>query len=219
MAALNLAIGLNIGLPTGVIETADVPPFTTSLAECLQAAVASRREFQVAHRSVQVAAEGARIAEADFSRKVWWRIPEQFSAIEPACGCRLGGWFYQARMGTVRRRQANCGVACERLPRSRSHGRIRVDCQYHRIPSKSGLPPNGCGAKGIDRSRPAVEQTRETYRLVAAQSLQGDATPAELTDAEVALTRAQQDSSNAIYDYLIAIARLEYTMGISPVPR
>ena len=52
-----------------------------------------------------------------------------------------------------------------------------------------------------------------------ARSVQVDATPAELTDAEVALTRAQQDFSNAIYDYLIAIARLEYTMGTAPVPR
>ena len=70
--------------------------------------------------------------------------------------------------------------------------------------------------KGIDRSRPAIDQSRETYRLVGARSVQGDATPAELTDAETALTRAQLDYSNAIYDYLISIARLDFATGTAP---
>ncbi|HTU21396.1 MAG TPA: TolC family protein [Gemmataceae bacterium] len=73
--------------------------------------------------------------------------------------------------------------------------------------------------KGIDRSRPAVEQSRETYRLVVARSRQGDATPAELTEAEAGLTRAEQDYANAIYDYLTAIERLQYAMGTTPTPQ
>jgi outer membrane protein TolC len=72
--------------------------------------------------------------------------------------------------------------------------------------------------KGIERSRPAVDQTRETYRLVVARAKQGDAIPAELTDAEAALTRAEQDYFNAVYDYLTALARLEYAMGTAPTP-
>src|SRR5262249_2791679 len=39
VAALNLAIGLNVNAPTSIQETSDVPPFAQSLAECLQAAV------------------------------------------------------------------------------------------------------------------------------------------------------------------------------------
>ena len=70
--------------------------------------------------------------------------------------------------------------------------------------------------KGIDRARPAVDQSLEDYRLVGARARQGDATPAELTDAETGLTRAQQDYANAIYDYLTALARLEYAMGTAP---
>jgi len=35
VAALNLAIGLNVNAPTGVVETSDVPPFTQSLSERL----------------------------------------------------------------------------------------------------------------------------------------------------------------------------------------
>ena len=72
--------------------------------------------------------------------------------------------------------------------------------------------------KGIDRSRPAVDQTREAYRLVVARSRQGDATPSELTDAEAALTRAEQDYANSVYDYLTAIERLQYAMGTTATP-
>jgi outer membrane protein TolC len=72
--------------------------------------------------------------------------------------------------------------------------------------------------KGIDRSRPAVDQARETYRLVVARSRQGDATPAELTDAEAGLTRAEQDYANSVYEYLTTIERLQYAMGTTSMP-
>src|SRR5437667_85225 len=71
---------------------------------------------------------------------------------------------------------------------------------------------------GIDRSRPAVTQAEENYRLVRARARQGDATSAEITDAESTLTRAQQSSLNSIHDYLIALVRLEYAMGVTPSP-
>ncbi len=71
--------------------------------------------------------------------------------------------------------------------------------------------------KGIDRARPAVGQTREAYRLVVARTRQGDATPAELTEAEAALTRAEQDYANSLYDYLTATERLQYAMGTTPI--
>src|SRR5262249_38755374 len=46
VAALNLAIGLNPSAPTAVVDAADVPSFTLSLADALGQAVAGRREFQ-----------------------------------------------------------------------------------------------------------------------------------------------------------------------------
>src|SRR5205085_398586 len=60
VAALNLAIGLNVNAPTGIQESADIPPFTQSLVDCLATAVNLRREFQVARQSIQAADEGRR---------------------------------------------------------------------------------------------------------------------------------------------------------------
>ena len=72
--------------------------------------------------------------------------------------------------------------------------------------------------QGIDHSRPRVSQAEENYRLVRARAKVGDATSAEITDAESTLTRAQQAYLNSIHDYLIALARLEYAMGVTPTP-
>src|SRR5207244_6453447 len=71
----------------------------------------------------------------------------------------------------------------------------------------------------IDRSRPAVAQAEENYRLVRARAKVGDATSSEITDAQSTLTRAQQAYLNSVHDYLIALARLEYAMGVTLTPR
>jgi outer membrane protein TolC len=72
--------------------------------------------------------------------------------------------------------------------------------------------------RGIDRARPAVTQAEENHRLVRARAKQGDATSAEITDAESTLTRAQQDYLNSIHDYLISLVRLDYAMGTGSTP-
>ena len=66
---------------------------------------------------------------------------------------------------------------------------------------------------GIHRARPAVEQATENYRLVRARAVNGDATPSEITDAATALTCAQQNFLNSKYEYLSAIAKLNYATG------
>lgn len=220
VAALNLAIGLDVGLPTTVAETADVPSFTMDLDQCLQTAVSNRREFQVAHKAVQVAVEGKKIAKADFApRIVGDTYLNHFQQFDPRADADLVVGFIKLEWGLFEggKRIAELKVNDSRVREAMAQAEsiadtiaFQVNQTYHQLIA---------ARKGIDRSRPAVDQSRETYRLVGARNTQGDATPAELTEAEVALTRAQQDYSNAIYDYLIAIARLDYAMGISPTPR
>lgn len=220
VAALNLAIGLNVGLATGVVEPESVPPVSMSLAECLQSAVANRREFQVAHKSVQVATEGARVAKADFApRIIGGGYLNNFQQSSPQADADLAVGFIRLDWGLFEggKRVAELRVNDSRVREAIAHAEsiadtiaFQVNQAYHQMIA---------ARKGIDRSRPAVEQTRETYRLVAARNTQGDATPAELTDAEVSLTRAQQDYANSIYDYLIAIARLDYALGAAPTAR
>jgi outer membrane protein TolC len=65
----------------------------------------------------------------------------------------------------------------------------------------------------IDRDRPAVVEARENLRLVRNRYRNGTATPTDIVDAETALTRAQQRLTYATYEYLAALASLDYALG------
>jgi outer membrane protein TolC len=219
VAALNLAIGLNVSTSTSVVDTADAPPFILSLADCLQAAVSNRRELDVARRSVQVAQEGSRAARADFApRIVAGGDLIDFQQSSPRGHADLALGFIKLEWGVFEggKRIAELDVTNAQIRLAMAEADAIADTIAFQI--NQAYRQLVAARKGIDRSRPAVEQSKETYRLVVARNRQGAATPAEVTDAATALTRAEQDYFNAVYDYLTAIARLEYAMGTTATP-
>jgi outer membrane protein TolC len=219
IAALNLAIGLNPSAATGVVDTADIPPFSLSLADCLRAAVDGRREFQVARQAVQVAQVGSRVARADFAPRI---VGEgsllDFQQSNPRGHFDLPFALIKLEWGLFEggKRVAEVRVADSRIREAVAQAESIADTIAFQV--NQAYRQLVTARKGIDRSRPAVEQARETYRLVVARSRQGDATPAELTEAEAGLTRAEQDYANSVYDYLTALERLQYAMGTTATP-
>jgi outer membrane protein TolC len=219
ISAFNLAIGLNVSSETRVVDTADIPPFAQSLADCLQAAVTGRREFQVARQAVQVAQEGSRVARADFApRIVAEGYLNDFQQSSPRGHADLALGFIKLEWGLFEggKRVAEMRVADSKIREAVAEADAIADTIAFQV--NQAYRQMVAARKGIEHSRPPVDQTRETYRLVKARSRQGDATPAEITDAEAALTRAEQEYSNAVYDYLTALARLEYAMGATSTP-
>jgi len=218
-AALNLAIGLKPGECIRAMEPADVPEFRLCLQACLETAISRRREFQVARRSVEVAQEGNRVASASFAPRVVAEgalLDLQQSAPRGHADVALAFIRLEWTMFEGGRRVAALRVADSRVREAMAQAEsiadtiaFQVNENYRRMVT---------ARLGIDRARPAVEQARENYRLVKARAVEGDATPSEITDAETALTRAEQNHLNSTYDYLSAIAKLEYVMGVSPSP-
>jgi outer membrane protein len=219
VAALNLAIGLNVNAPTGIEESSDIPPFTQSLAACLQTAVGQRREFQVARESIDVADEGRRVARADFAPQIVTEgalIDLQQSAPRGHLDVPVG--FIKLEWGLFEggKRVAELRVADSKIRAAMAQAESIADTIAFQV--TEAYRQLITARLGIDHSRPAVAQAEENDRLVRARFKQGDATSAEITDAESTLTRAQQAYLNSIHDYLIALARLEYAMGVTPTP-
>jgi outer membrane protein TolC len=219
LAALNLAIGLNSTTPIRVVESSEVPPFAPTLDDCLRTAIDSRREFQVARTSIAVAQEGKRVTHADFAPRIvaegaLFDLKQQQNQgrADIALGfIKLDWTFFEGGKRIAANRVADSKMR-EAMAQAESIAdtiAFQVNESYRRLAT---------ARLGIDRARPAVDQARENYRLVRARAADGDATPSEITDAETALTRAQQNFSNSIYDYLTAIAKIEYAMGIAPTP-
>jgi outer membrane protein len=219
VAALNLAIGLNVNAPTCINEMADIPEFTQSLGDCLQTAVGQRREFQVARESIQAAEEGRGVAKADFAPKI---VAEgslfDFQQSAPRGHADLALGFIKLEWGLFEggKRVAELRVADSKIRAAMAQAQSIADTIAFQV--TEAYRHLITARRGIDHARPAVAQAEENSRLVRARAKLGDATSAEITDAESALTRAQQDHLNAIHDYLIALARLEYAMGIAPTP-
>jgi outer membrane protein TolC len=219
VAALNLAIGINVTCPTEVVEVTDIPPFSLSLCDSLQEAVNRRREFQVARRGIQVSQEGGRVARADFAPRI---VAEgsllDFQQSAPRGHADLALGYIKLEWGIFEggKRVGELRVADSKVRSAVAQAESISDTIAFQVTEAYRLLV--AARSGIDQARPAVDQSKETYRLVAARAQRGDATPSDVIDAETALTRAQQDYLNSIHDYLIALARLEYAMGVAPTP-
>jgi outer membrane protein TolC len=219
VAALNLAIGLNVTTATSVEETANIPAFGQSLADCLQTAIGLRREFGVARLSIQVADEGRRVAGADFAPRIIAEgglLDFQQSAPRGHADLAVGAIKVEWALFEGGKRVAELGASDSKIRAAIAQAESIADTIAFQV---TQTYRNMITARlAIDRSRPAVAQAEENYRLVQARAKVGDATSAEITDAESTLTREQQAYLNSIHDYLIALARLEYAMGVTTSP-
>jgi outer membrane protein len=214
IAALNLAMGVNVTSPTAVVEVGETPPPPSSLGECLQAAASQRRELDVARTSVQVAHEGSRVAKADFLPKIFAEGDYvNFDQATPRANVGLGLGFIKLEWGLFEggRRVGELRVADSKTRAAMALADSIADTISFQ--TVEAYRQSITSFRAIDLAKPAVTQARENYRLVKARAAQGDATPTEITDAETALTRAEQDYLNSTYEYLTARARLDYVMG------
>lgn len=64
--------------------------------------------------------------------------------------------------------------------------------------------------------RLARTQARRGYEIASAQYREGISSQLEVTDAEVALRQSEFNFAEAIYDYLVARARLDEALGLDP---
>ncbi|HUH11607.1 MAG TPA: TolC family protein, partial [Longimicrobiales bacterium] len=63
----------------------------------------------------------------------------------------------------------------------------------------------------------AVEQARRGYDIARAQYREGISGQLEVTDAELALRQSEYNYAQAVYDYLVARARLDRAVGMVPL--
>jgi outer membrane protein len=220
LAALNLAIGLKCNQPVQVAEVSESPPLSISLCDCLQIAIRERREFQVAQRLVEIAAQGTRVARAEFAPRVIANgLLFDFQQQNPFLGRADFG------LGFIRldwilfeggRRVAANRVAASELRQAMADAESIADNIAFQV---NEAYRNAVTAwVSIDDSRPAVDHARENYRLVQLRLREGAAIPSEIADAQASLTRAEQNYANARYGYLIATSRLDYAMGVGQTP-
>ncbi len=68
-----------------------------------------------------------------------------------------------------------------------------------------------------EAQRQAVSQAQRGFDIVTTEYLAGTQPRLEVTEAELALRQAEQNYALAVYDYLVAQARLDLAVGVVPV--
>ncbi len=214
LASLNLAMGSRAGDLVQVDSHLVFPEFNASLSQCLEQAVEGRREFGIARRSVDFALEEKGIARASFAPKV---IADGFYLDYHQ---NKPGGFVDIPIGTIKLEWALFEGGKRIADLRTADSKIRAaQAQADALSDSIGFQVNEAyrllvvSRRAIDRSKAPVEQTLETYRIVKARSAAGDAGVTELTEAETARTRAEQEYQTALFDYLMGLAKLEYAMG------
>ena len=169
--------------------------------------------------TVEIAVQGTRVARAEFAPKViangsMFDWQQQFN--EGRVDFRLGFIRLEWALFEGGRRIAANRVAEAQVRQAMAQAEAIVD--------QIGFQVNEAYREavtawvGIADARPAVDQARENYRLVQLRLREGAATPTEIANAQASLTRAEQNLLNARYNYLIAMDRLQYAMGVGKAP-
>jgi outer membrane protein TolC len=219
LAGLNLAIGMKCNEPLNVLDPLSLPPLAPCLADCLQTAIRERSEFEVVRHTVQIATAGSRVARADFAPRATANgalLNFQGGTRNLNADLALGFIRLEWTLFEGGRRIAATRVADSAVRQAMAQAESIADQIAFQV---NEAYRNAVTAwVGIDDARPAVDQATENYRLVRLRLREGAATPTEIADAQASLTRAQQNYQNARYSYLIAMAKLDYAMGVGLTP-
>jgi outer membrane protein TolC len=216
LARLNNTLGRDASLPLKLDDRVSAAPFRVTLAECLQAASQQRPEIDVARDRVAAAQFGRQAAHGEFLPRLTLlgglgRVDGQevVSGWQEGVGIHLNVPLYHggANLGKLREADADIHQALADAQSILNDITLEVAVAHRGVVSAQAR---------VELARPAVEQARETLRLVRLRYRQGTATPTDVVDAETARTRSEQRYASASIEFLSALARLAYSRGDDP---
>jgi outer membrane protein TolC len=213
LARLNNVMGRNSTMPLDVTDLALEPPLPGTLGDLLEEAASLRPEIRIAQQSVAAAQAGRSVAQADFLPKVFLRaagahVDGQYvvTGWQQGAGLHLVSPVYDGgkRRGELRSANAEVQAAFADAANILDNISLQVNVAYRGM-----MASREC----IALSRTAVSQAQENLRIMTVSYRNGNATPTDIVDSEAALTRAQQRYYQSTFNYLVALARIDYVTG------
>ena len=213
LARLNYAMGRNVSLPAQVIDWKAQPRFERTLPECLEIAATNRQEVAMARQAVAEARYGLQAASGEFLPKIYVRVGSGYvtgegvrNGWQEGAGIHLDQPLYGGGRRQGQQRAAEADIR---------HADAQAQALFDTISLEVNLAFRAVHAteERIPLADTAVKQARENLRLVRVKYKNGNATPTDVVDAETANTRSEQRYYSATYQYLDALAKLEYALG------
>jgi outer membrane protein TolC len=214
-AGLNVAMGLPEDAPTSIRDSLSETSFVAGSLEERQAkALATRPDYLQARLGRQQAANGMRMARAEFLPKVnlfsAWEADNQTFATRGgnnwAAGATLSFNLFDggekiARLKESKARELQAGALENQMA---SAVRLQVREAYLNLASAQ---------KRLEVVRDATSQAAESLRITQNRYEAGLATITDLLRVETAKTVAEKNALNAHFDYRLSYAALELATG------
>jgi len=219
VAALNQAIGTNVSCPTTVVDRVEEPAFRLSLADCLQLAADNRDEFRVALSEIRGSNYGVGVAKAEFMPRIivgGVALQQSAAGLPDDKSLAVGGVNLELALFEGGRRVGKLRTAQAEVRQAVALGREICDGIAYEV-NLAFLAIQDARQR-VDLSRTTVAQANENLRVVQRLLEHGDATPTELVDAVLTMTRAKQNYATALYDYQTSLARLTFATGLPNEP-
>ncbi len=213
-SALNDAMGLPLDTKTAIQEPGPVQFITVDPAQAEQAALKNRPEIAILDKAVEGAELRAKLERASKKASVLLQGGMQYLTGSPfvkGLSWQLGIVFSKpiGRQKAVDARALKAELQAEEARAKREVAICGIKLQI-----KQALTNLEHARDAIKVAQANIEQAREAYRVAQLAYKNGVGPRIAVKDAEVALTQAQTNLAQAIYDYQLAICELEYAIGV-----
>ncbi|HEX68157.1 MAG TPA: TolC family protein [bacterium] len=186
------------------------------LEKCIREAFLHRPELKELEERIKMGEEGIKIARSDFFPQVsllysWDRkrgeeipIDEWQESWMAVVSVTLNIWDWGATRNEVRKAKAQVEQLKQTLQLLKKRVELEVRQAYLNLISSK---------ERIKVSEERVKEAEKNFHDTSLRFQQGMATNTDVLDAQTMLTRAKSDYYHALYNYKIALARLEKAMG------
>jgi len=215
ISVFNNVLGINVNFDTKVEDVTTKPEFQIELVTALQMAIGHRPEFQLVQKSVAMEEAGLTAARGEHLPRIYVsgslnRLDDDYQVNKDSAIAEIG---IQMDLFTGGRTQAQTRIAQRRVRKAAETA--KQVCDGIALEVKQAVLAITEAKKRLTVAEKAVSQADENLRLIENKYKQTAATPTDVVDAETLRTRAHQNYFTALYDYIVAVERFKYAVGIN----
>ena len=209
--ALNTAMGLPADTPTRVLDNLVYQPSNMDRPRLMDEALRRRPESRQARLRVEAAEALLRRTVRDFFPDITGAAAYggTRTSFDEAWSATLSlSWsIFDGGNRIARHREARANLEAAQARVHASELDIQRDVEQTQISVNEA-------EERIQAAQKAVESAQENFRLAQGRFDAGVGTILELTDAQLALTQAQNTEAQALADYRIALSNLDRAVGL-----
>lgn len=223
-AKMNILLRQPVDKAIRLVDTLKHTPFPLSMEKCMEVSLAESPEMQLGRNQVDVSAKNVDVARAGYYPQIGVTYTHNSQGDSASAH---GGWsnndagwnvaavatFNFWEWGRTKAQVEKSKVDLNRAVNSLTG--LEDDTKYEVTSNYQSLLSAG---KNIDVSAKAVVSAAEDLRMVRERYLEQVATNTEVLDAQTRYSNAQYDHYNALYNYNLAWATLERSLGRQVLP-